>query len=300
MFSSGGRSVYLIQFQSAKLTRVDLDALASSELDLSAFIQGGEIRAIGRSIAGELLIATDARVWAYDPAKAACKKLCTAEEGSKFTDLACDPKTGALLLAITKGDAEGARYLPAGYNNTVSVVVRRVVEFDGMAFSPGGELYFGTRGDLWSGKIEPDAPNGPSGLIDRGVLVATRCAPLATLETANTTPGQIGVQEVSVAGDKVYVHLRRLGGSGWGNIVRLNRPALEEERILEKRLKLYAEQVESVEVLCETNGTRSYVCSSQDGKMVFFTTGNFGAQETKCFLVKNGGEPRALSLKKSQ
>ncbi len=172
--------------------------------------------------------------------------------------------------------------------------MRRVTEFDGITFSSNGELFFGTRGDLWNGIIDLEEQDY------RGVLVANRCAPLATLETAFGTQGQMGAERVAVATDELYVHVCRMAGSGWGKIVRLNKPPAYDQEVaasdLKKRLALYAKEVASVEILAE-NGTRSYLCTSPDGKRAFFSSDVLGVDKRQFFLVEDNGMPQELSVK---
>src|SRR5437870_6576056 len=62
----------------------------------------------------------------------------------------------------------------------------------------------------WRGEIYSDS-------LGRGpALSAYRYAPLATLETANTSPAEIGVVDIAVTRDTIYLHLYRMGGSGDG------------------------------------------------------------------------------------
>ena len=49
-------------------------------------------------------------------------------------------------------------------------------------------------------------------------------APLADLETSFSTPTNQGVQSTAPAGEVIYVHLLRLGGSGRGQIATVNSP----------------------------------------------------------------------------
>jgi hypothetical protein len=89
-----------------------------------------------------------------------------------------------------------------------------------LAFSASGEMFFAAYGDLWRGEIEKEDFDNETHYS----VTAYRCAPLATLEIENSTPSQIGVQEIGVARNEIYVELARMGGSGDGWFARLARP----------------------------------------------------------------------------
>jgi hypothetical protein len=188
-------------------------------------------------------------------------------------------------------------FLAAGAEEPKPVWSRRVGFLSGIAFAPDGQLFFGYRGDLWIGSITPQEDNEEAPWL----LDAVRCAPLATFETTNATPTQVGVFSVAVAKQMVYVHLHRMFGTGEGNVVRLPRPDVssdEAEAGVGKRMRLYSKETGAVEVLAD-NGTESYLCASPDGRRVFFTNGVFGKdhEETRAYLVEKNGKPRELKLK---
>jgi hypothetical protein len=291
-FSRDGKRVYLLEFDTPKLTVIDIENQSASKLDLGAFTGHQPILAVSVSSSGNLLFITKRDAWAYSFEKKSCVKLCSVAEGTEFDDLAYGLKSGAILFSIRTGEEHGALFLTRDATKPLPVFMRRVSYLEGITFSERGELFFGTHGDLWQGSIEADRddPQKP-----RGVLVAARCAPLATLETYVGTPMQIGVRCVAVAGEKIYVHVHRMGGSGWGNIVRLRKPEVDAEDSLRARLKLYAKELSSVEIL-EDNGSASYLCASPDGKRVFFTTGRADSEHTEFFLVENNEEPLAMKV----
>ncbi len=101
-FSSDGKRVFLLGWNAAKLPTIDLTTQTTSQLDLSSFTGGAGILALSLSEKGALLFVTAQNAYAYDFEKKSCEKLCSAEAGWKFEDLACDPKTGGILFAIRK------------------------------------------------------------------------------------------------------------------------------------------------------------------------------------------------------
>jgi hypothetical protein len=303
-FSQDGSHVYAIDFETSNLLEIDLQKNAISTIALGASIDNKSIISLGTGKSGDLLVATPRAAWSCNPAKKACKKLCSAPERVQFAAMAYDPKSGGMLFstrtdfdspAQTNNDADPAMFLPPGAKEPKPVWARRVGFLDGITFGPDGELFFGSRGDLWMGSIAPQEENEETPWL----LDAIRCAPLATFETTSATPTQVGVFSVAVAKQMVYVHLHRMFGTGEGNVVRLPRPhnASPDDAVGE-RMRLYSKETGAVEVLVD-NGTASYLCASADGRRVFFTSGVLGKdhEETKAYLIENNGKPREIKLK---
>jgi hypothetical protein len=224
--------------------------------------------------------------------------------------MAYDPKSGGILFsartdfdypAQTNDSEDPAMFLAAGAKEPKPVWSRRVGFLNGIAFAPDGQLFFGYHGDLWMGSIAYQEENEETPWR----LDAIRCAPLATFETTDATPLQVGVFSVAVAKQMLYVHLHRMFGTGEGNVVRLPRPGNaspdDAEDVVAKRMRLYSKETGAVEVLVD-NGTISYLCASPDGRRVFFTSGVLGKEheDTKAYLVENNGKPREIKLKLPQ
>ena len=72
----------------------------------------------------------------------------------------------------------------------------------------GADGQFASGGDIWEGSVEL-----PSEVDQRPSVEASRFGPVALLETANTTPNSTGAHELAVAGQTIYAHMRRMGGS---------------------------------------------------------------------------------------
>jgi hypothetical protein len=307
-FSRDGSHVYAIDLETSNLLDINLQKNAISVIDLGASINNKSIMSVGTTKSGDLLVATPRAAWSCNPVSKACKKLCSAPEGIQFAAMAYDPKSGGILFstrtdfdwpAQTNDSADPAMFLAAGAKEPKPVWSRRVGFLDGIAFAPDdGQLFFGHRGDLWMGSIasQEDEDETP------WLLDAIRCAPLATFETTNATPSQVGVFSVAIAKQMLYVHLHRMFGTGEGNVVRLPRPGNaspdEAEDDVGARMRLYSKETGAVEVLVD-NGTVSYLCASQDGRRAFFTSGVLGKdhEDTKAYLVENNGKPREIKLK---
>jgi len=305
-FSRDGSHVYAIDLETSNLLDINLEKNAISTINLGASIDNKSIISVGTAKSGGVLVATPSAAWSCNPATRACKKLASAPEGVQFAAMAYNPKSGGILFstrtdfdypAQNNDDADPAMFLPAGAKEPKPVWSRRVGFLDGIAFAPDGQLFFGYRGDLWVGSIAPQEDNEETPWL----LDAIRCAPLATFETTLATPTQVGVFSVAVAKQMLYVHLHRMFGTGEGNVVRLPRPqnasSGEAEDEVRERMRLYSKETGAVEVLVD-NGTISYLCASQDGRRVFFTTGVLGKDhDTQAYLVENNGKPQEIKLK---
>jgi hypothetical protein len=306
-FSSDGSHVYAIDLETSNLLDVNLSKNAVSTIDLGPSIEKKSILSVGTAKSGDLLVATPRSAWSCNPASKACKKLCNAPEGVQFAAMAYDRESGGILFStrtdfdwpVQNNDtAAPAMFLPADAKEPKPVWSRRVGFLDGIAFAADdSQLFFGYRGDLWMGSITSQEENEEAWLLD-----AIRCAPLATFETTNATPLQVGVFNVAVAKQVLYVHLHRMFGTGEGNVVRLPRPGNassdESQNEVRERMRLYSKETGAVEVLVY-NGTVSYLCASNDGRRVFFTDGVLGKEheETKAYLVEKNGKPREIKLK---
>ena len=137
------------------------------------------------------------------------------------------------------------------------------------------------------GSLEADdnLESGP-----RFILAANRCAPLADRETYGGTPSQVGVSELAVSHGKVYAHVSRMGGSGWGDIIRLDLPKPVEGG-LRQRYTQYQALLGSVEFLTE-NPTIAFLCQSPDGTKIVYSDGN-GPNRT-FYVVENNGDPKPV------
>jgi hypothetical protein len=144
----------------------------------------------------------------------------------------------------------------------------------------------------------------------RRFLRAIRIAPLATLETDNATPSGQGVYVVAGGAKLLYVHVQRLGGSGWGSILtlRLPNPQIGQEppdtdskdtsdpMYLEvlARYQLYRDNLASVQSLGE-NGTDSCLSTSPSGSKAFFRASQGNDEKEAYWLVEGDQPPRKIA-----
>lgn len=211
-----------------------------------------------------------------------------------------NPATGQLACFAHDPDGGSSRLWiwDADRQQLVPVRKQRVGRVQGAAFDQDGALFFGMNGDLWHGVIKQEG-----GLEYE--LEAYRAVPLATLEAGLGTPSQVGVESVVVAGDRLYVHLYRLGGSGWGEVIRLGKPGnrwkaepASDDPLalnLDTRLGLYREALASVQRLGGTSLPPALAVSA-DGRQVFFQAEDAHGQ-VRDWIVREGGDPEILPLR---
>ena len=245
---------------------------------------------VSLSNAGYLLFAGNDRISAYDPGRKTWATVCRAPADTVCTDVAYNPVDGSMVFQTTsKKGAPGYWLLPKESNKPLPLKLRRVGYLSGFSFDAQGQLYFGYLGDLWLGSVCSLSDDQESGYWVCGV----RIAPLANLETNFSTPTNQGVQATAPSGGSVYLHLLRLGGSGWGQIASIAAPVIKftdgeaQEDSFESRLALYQDELKSLRLLGE-NGSYSLLCSSRSGKSVFYRATEPQANKAKIWLVNDG------------
>jgi len=292
-FTDDGKAVYAIS--EAGLECIDL---ASGEISKVVPEGVNDINAICRAGDGAFYLLTDVTLWRWKPgAGAALSILKPLKEGQSFNDVACDPKTGRILIIGREKTADdGSRcrlfFKPDSEHPLIRVWLRHLdAEISGAEFLPDGSLLFGAEGDLWHGVtgVEPtEDPGQPFGDI-----TAYRYAPLAERYTYSGTPSETGVCAIAAGAGHVFVHLRRIHGSGWGHLSWLALPdAVTEDNFdTHNSIEDSIHALQSVKKL-EENGSCSYLCASPDGKRVYFTSG-MGESRTHflCDSAIEHGEP---------
>ncbi len=245
---------------------------------------------VSLSNAGYLLFAGNDGISAYDPGKKNWATVCRAPAETTCTDVAYNPVDGSMVLQTTnRENVFGYWILPKGAGKPLQLRLRRIGYLSGFTFDSQGRLYFGYDGDLWTGSVCSVPEDKETGNWICGI----RIGPLANLETSFSTPTNEGVQSTAPAGEAIYVHLLRLGGSGWGQIASVNAPGLKltdgelEDDTLEKRLALYQDELKSLRLLGE-NGSYSFLCSSRSGKRIFYRAAEPQTEKMKIWLVDDG------------
>ena len=298
-FSDDGNHVYLLDSKLPKgmVLDVDLTNFTTKELSLGV---STEVHGIVNAPSA-LLFVTEKSLYRRPLPNGEVGKVCDAPAGSYFEDVACNrAKHGILLLCHTKDFRDWpAYYLREQESKPTSLVLRRVRALVGAVFDRDGHLFFASGGDLWEGDITtPSEPEEPP------AVEADRFAPVALLETANTTPNSTGARELAVAGRTVYAHMTRMGGSGWGDMISVRwppEPKTEEGKdpSTERAVRVNVEAFQSALAAFRAYGSNSgasYLCGSPDGKKVFFATRDTGpsGNTVRFYLGDETGEIHPL------
>jgi hypothetical protein len=112
----------------------------------------------------------------------------------------------------------------------------------------------------------------------------------------------MGVMNVAASAKMLYAQVMRWGGTGWGHIVRLAKPASIRKDASKSRefLPTYVKALESVQILADSIRSPSYLCASKDGRRVFFVTRDNVDKDTygrvRAWLVTDDSLPREISL----
>ena len=228
-----------------------LDLAKATESELK-FPEDFQVEYVGLSAtADSLLLAGGQRVMSWNPSTNAWKELWKAPDELTVDDVACDPKSGRVLVTTSKEDGEPQWWVldPAKAQKVGKVFNRRAAYAGNPVFDPAGNLYFTVHGDLWKGSLD----EGESEELPF-VLSGTRIWPLAAQETSESNSSGSGAHEILPLEKHLLVELSRSGGSGWGNVVRVpNADAYE------KQLPLKWDQLED----CSSG---SNMALSHDGK----------------------------------
>jgi hypothetical protein len=309
-FASDEKAVYFLS-RTSKLMRLDLTDNQIKDANLPAPIQPEKVVALGTSNSGALLILQGRDLFAFDPVQKRASTLFSFNHKIKVndkpeqwepTDFTYNRADGSILLLANNGHYDQLFQLTKGQQNVRAIWQRRVSHITGLTYLSTGQLIFGSNGDLWCGMIgeDPDSPEET-----RHFLRAIRIAPLATLETDNATPSQQGVSSVAASAKLLYVHVERLGGSGWGSILTLRLPDTQigqeppdtdsksaaDPMYVEllPRYQLYRDNLASVQSLGE-NGTDACLSTSPSGNKVFFRASQ-GQDEKEAYWLVEGDQP---------
>jgi hypothetical protein len=206
VFSSDGGRVYLISDIESKpaVEEVDLNKKTIRKILLTQLDASDSLRGITCTSKNRFFCTTTKAVWSFEPESERLTKIRDGPTGVSFWRIAYDPKMQRIF--VTTDDRKDPMFTfnkPGGWS---PVRMRRHPYPSSLVFAANGELFFAASGDLWRGEIRTDKINGQ----DSFSVAAYRCAPLATLETQNTTPAEIGVVDIGVNRDTVYLQLSRM------------------------------------------------------------------------------------------
>jgi hypothetical protein len=195
-----------------------LELSSGTESDLK-FPEDFQVEYVGlAATADTVLLAGGQRVMSWNPATGAWRELWRAPVELTVDDVACDPKSGRVLVTTSKENAEPTWWMldPKHPQKAGKVFNRRATHATHPVFDPAGHLYFTCHGDLWMGSIEVgDWEETPF------VLNGTRIWPLAAQETSEANSSGLSAHEILPLEKHLLVELSRTGGSGWGNVIRV-------------------------------------------------------------------------------
>jgi hypothetical protein len=285
VFSSDGERVYLLSDIDSKpaMEEIDLNKKTTRKIALTQLESSDLLRGIACTDKNRFFCTTAEAVWSFEPQSGRLTKIRDAPTGVSFWRIAYDLKMQRIF--VTTDDREHPVFTFKNSGEWIPVRMRRHPYPSCLAFATNGELFFAAYGDLWCGEIQTDKVDEQ----DNFSIAAYRCAPLATLETQNTTPAEIGVADIGVSGDTVYLQLSRMGGSGDGWFARLPRPSIKRDTEGEmemfyqpkERLPIYLKALHSLEILGEDSRAGS-ICVSLNGARVHYVL------HDKHWLVTNG------------
>jgi len=284
VFSSDGGRVYLVTNIDSKpaVEEIDLTKKTTRKILLTQLESSDVLHGITSTDKNRFFCTTAKAVWSFEPQSGRLTKIHDALNAS-FWRIAYDPKMQRVF--VTTDDRENPVFTFKDPGEWIPVRMRRHPYASCLAFAANGELFFAAYGDLWCGEIQTDKIDGQ----DDFSIAAYRCTPLATLETQNTTPAEIGVADIGVNRDTVYLQLSRMGGSGDGWFARLPRPSVKRDpeggmEMLyqpKERLPIYLKALHSLEILGEDSRAGS-ICVSLDATRVHYVL------HDKHWLVTNG------------
>ena len=284
-FSRDGERIYVIASTEPDpaLQEIDLATKTIRTIALKQLAANDWPRGITCSNDDKIFCTTKGTLWSFDPRSQRLAKIRDAPSGTSFWRVAFDPKIRGTF--VTTGNPDKPLFMFRKENEWIPVRMRRHPYPSCLVFTASGELFFAAYGDLWYGEIQIDTFEGE----DHFSVAAYRYAPLATLETENTTPSEIGVDDIGVSRELVYVQLSRMGGSGDGWFARLSRPVLKpaSEQSLDllykptERLPVYQKSLSSLKILGEDSHAGQIAVSPDERRVYYFMHG-------KHWLVSNG------------
>jgi hypothetical protein len=277
VFSNDGQRIYVTTSTPTgpALREIDLDAQTVRVIPLPQLAKNEYVAGITRSPWDKLAVITRNTIWVFDPRSGSLSKIRDLGKNGNFFRVAYNPKMQEIFVTTN----EGLFVLKNG-RELVPVFVRRHQGVGCPIFTSSGDIYYSYEGDLWHGQIE--VAEG------RYSLNADRYAPIAAPETANTTPNETGVVDIAVSRDTIYVHLARMGGSGWGWLAQLARPLAESKFSMEpgQGITIYKAALDSAKVLLD-NARPLSLCASPDETHVYYCR-HTETDQDEDWLITNG------------
>jgi hypothetical protein len=281
VFSRDGERIYAIKENKPILREITLADETERQISLPQLRD--RVAGLARSDDDRVFCLTETALWLVNLTTGAGEKIITAPENSRFWRVAYSSK---LRAAFVTSDRDSL-IMVKSKDEVSTVFVRRHDRVSCPVFAADGAMFWCEGGDLWQGKIESEE--------GRLWLAGERYAPLAYLETDEGTPSEMGVSDIAVTRDSLYVQLFRMGGSGSGLMLQVPRLPPEETQVSgmaqvgELKLRDYRRILEGFKPLGE-NDHEATLCASPDETKVFYV------RDRKEFLV-SGGETKELHLR---
>jgi hypothetical protein len=206
---------------------------------------------IARRPGGDLVVMGDRKAMLWNPVTGEWQPLCSAPAGESFEQVACNPKSGDTLFVLRSDTGVTSwQVIPAGKSEWKQVSNRRSAGAGYPVFDAKGALYFSRDGDVWKGQLEEDRE------LPRFIFSGTRIWPLASLVAADGASASTGTgaEQIAPMTTHLLIHRSRLGGTGWGALIRV--PNVD---VYESKLPLSWEELE------ETGGMGVELAVSPDG-----------------------------------
>jgi hypothetical protein len=284
-FSRDGERIYVLADIDMRpaVQEIELGRKTIRTIGLTQLADSDWLRGITCSEEDRIFCTTKGSLWSFDPRAGSLTKIRDEPSRTSFWRVAFDPKSHGTF--VTTDDPEHPLFMFRNEKEWIPVRMRRHPYPSCLVFTASGELFFAAYGDLWHGEIQTDTFDGE----EQFSMAAYRCAPLATLETQNATPFEIGVADIGVSHEAIYVQLSRMGGSGDGWFARLPRPVPKRtnEQSLDllykpsERFPVYQKSLSSLKILGEDSRAGQVAVSPDERRVHYVMHG-------KHWLVTNG------------
>jgi len=321
-FSKDGKKVFLVT--EGKLLVLQLDSGRVADLHFPDMVKDSELQAIAGDGQRGLACLTKLGLWKVDPDAGSATPVQQvlsvpasqqnvdsrdAETGGSdqaeraYSDIAILPRAHRTLIISTTQNY----WLLSGKNELSPVRIRRH-DMVAPVFAGNGDIFYAGDGDLWHGRIVHDEMSDADGTtFVTDSVEAYRYAPLAIFETANATTSETAVTNVAVSAKMLYAQVKRWGGTGWGHIVRLAKPPPIRTTVetvspypLQRVWPMYIKALQSVKILGDSSRSPSYLCSSEDGRRMFFVTRDTVEKDSytkvRAWLTIDDGSPREIPI----
>ncbi len=307
VFSQDGTTIFVAHRSGSGPGQLHVISLKASEMTAIRVPKvQGQIRKVARTKDGIILCMTSVAAYTWNPETGEVERISDAGGARQFLDMICHPVTGVVVFQMERSgrgpysiQSRGARKVPEKTTMTrlAAKGIPHGTEFRGMGFDPKGSFFFGCDGDLWHGDFRNVNSFG-------GELYSYRYAPLAgRVSSGGGNPAQMGLKSIVAAGPWLYIHHYRMGGTGWGEIIRIAKP---ERKIstdgkpdypgpgFEESVGVYKRALGSATVVGKNDDSSPCIAASPDGKLVYFRAEAEG--EMAHWLVRDNGAPKRLAI----